>query len=818
MMRRFCSLVRRRQLPLLAALCLQTFCLPLLLVAPVYAQHRLGSIVGIVTDPGGAHVAAASVTLLRDGEAVKQSTSDGQGNFAFDALPEGRYQVQASAPGFQVRTTSQEFLAAGARTSLDISLPIGPLESAVTVTAAANELLPSQIGATVTVIDAKTLETIGKPDLLEALRLVPGSSVVQTGGRGGITSDFIRGGNSNFNKVLIDGIPANDIGGGIDLSTFTLSGVEQVEVLREANSLNAGTDALAGVISVTSQRGHTRVPAVSVSIDGGNLHTNRESASIGGVVQRFDYFSEFSHLGTDNDLPNNQYRTKTYAGRFGAAVGNNTDISGTVRWIDKYYGSPNGIDLYGTPDDAYQTGRMNLIGVGSQTQITNKWQAAVHVGLSDQRSHFINPTLSGDELFGTGFGSVVTITGANGYSVTGRGALDFGPYDSQRRSARQGVYGQTTYQVTPTVSVSGGGDYEREQAFTDPDADPTTTRNNGTVWIEGRGSLADRISVTAGLGYAHIEGYASRYSPRVSVAGYLRKPTAAEFCTDTRLTLNAGKGIKATSATTVDSSLYNLLIKTPTGTALASSAGIGPIGPERGRNFDVGFEQGFWQGRARARVAYFNNEFFDLVEFVSKNLLPQFGIPADVAAATANGAYVNSQSFKAHGLEMSADARFGRVRVSGSYTHLDATVTKSLSSSVTPQVNPAFPNIPIGGYTALVGQRPFRRPANTGSLLASYTQGRAIVALTGYFAGKSDDSTFLVGSDLKFGNSLLLPNHNLNFGYQKFDLSGSYQLHPRLKWYATIENLLDQEYQPAFGFPGLPINVRTGLTVTLGGR
>jgi iron complex outermembrane receptor protein/vitamin B12 transporter len=137
---------------------------------------------------------------------------------------------------------------------------------------------------------------------------------------------------------------------------------------------------------------------------------------------------------------------------------------------------------------------------------------------------------------------------------------------------------------------------------------------------------------------------------------------------------------------------------------------------------------------------------------------------------------------------------------------------------VTPQFNPSFPTIPIGGFTALVGQRPFRRPAGTGSLLIAYTQGPAAVALTGYFAGKSDDSTFIVGSDINFGNSLLLPNDNLNAGYQKVDLSGSYRLHPRVKWFATMENLFDQHYEPAFGFPGLPINVRTGLTVSLGGR
>ena len=56
----------------------------------------------------------------------------------------------------------------------------------------------------------------------------------------------------------------------------------------------------------------------------------------------------------------------------------------------------------------------------------------------------------------------------------------------------------------------------------------------------------------------------------------------------------------------------------------------------------------------------------------------------------------------------------------------------------------------------------------------TYAQGPAIVTLSGYFAGKSNDSTFLGGSDINFGNSLLLPNEDLNFSYQKMDLSGSY--------------------------------------------
>ena len=154
-----------------------------------------------------------------------------------------------------------------------------------------------------------------------------------------------------------------------------------------------------------------------------------------------------------------------------------------------------------------------------------------------------------------------------------------------------------------------------------------------------------------------------------------------------------------------------------------------------------------------------------------------------------------------------------------SYTHLDADVTESLSSgALTPSFNPAFPGIPIGNFSPLIGQRPFRRPANTGNLLVSYSQGPATVALSGYFAGKANDSTFLGGSDINFGNSLLLPNEDLNAGYQKIDLSGSYLFHRSLKGYATVENLLDQHYEPAFGFPALPLNVRAGVTITLGGR
>jgi iron complex outermembrane receptor protein/vitamin B12 transporter len=165
-------------------------------------------------------------------------------------------------------------------------------------------------------------------------------------------------------------------------------------------------------------------------------------------------------------------------------------------------------------------------------------------------------------------------------------------------------------------------------------------------------------------------------------------------------------------------------------------------------------------------------------------------------------------------VELSADAAVGAgFRVSASYTYLDAEVTEAFGRSAA--FNPAFPDIPIGVYSPLVGERPFRRPANSGTLFVGYTTGPIDVALSGYFVGKRDDSTFL--SDGFFGNSMLLPNQDLDPAYQKIDLSASYRLHPRFRVYTTIDNLLNQDYSASFGFPSLPATIRVGASVGLGG-
>jgi iron complex outermembrane receptor protein/vitamin B12 transporter len=783
------------------------------------AQSADRTIGGAVYDPLGGAVSGATVALLRDGRTIADARTDAHGAFSFSSVIEGRYQVVVTAAGFAPRAVDP-FAVVGPVT-LRVTLQLG-LQQEVVVTAAVAETPTSQIGAAVTVIDHSTLETLAKPDILEALRLVPGTNVVQTGARGGLTSLFVRGGNSNFNKVLIDGVAANDIGGAFNFADVATTGIDRVEMLRNPNSVLYGTDALTSVIDLTTRKGSSRTPEVALTVDGGNLHSSRQEGSIGGASGRIDYFGDVSHFGTDNSVPNNAYHNTTFASRFGVQLDADSNLSVTLRRMTSDYGSPNGIILFGIPDDSAQKADATYVSATYRRRVNDTWNATARFGSMEQGYHSTNPTPTGQPFdpFGSGpnyLGNVVTLTGANGYSVTGRAILDFnGVYPSlyDVSTKRQSASGSISGRLTSWLDLSMGGRYEYEDGNTIYNGSTSAaTRNNGGLFVEGRAAFA-RAFITGGLGYDHNAIFKSAVTPRISAAVYVRTPSSTSAAGATKVTFNAGTGIKAPSISQQLSSLYAVV---QAGGSDAAKSLVSPIGPERNRSVDAGIEQNLLRNHVVVRAAFFDNQLSDLIEYVSAGVLPQLGIPASAAAATGFGAYTNSSSYWARGLETSGEVAAGPyLKVSGSYTFMKAVITQSFASSaLSPAINPSFPGIPIGAFGPLVGSAPFRRPRNVGSLLATVTRGPGQVGVATFFAGKADDSTFMY--DSYFGNTMLLPNHNLNAGYAKVDVSGAYRIHPRLRWYVTLENALDQSYAAVFGFPALPRTVRTGLTVTLGG-
>lgn len=786
---------------------------------------RAAELRGTVSDPLGAVVPHAEVTLLRDNTAVAQTTTNDLGEFVFSALNAGRYRVRATASGFTEQESPDVYVGGEKAPHIVLPLKIGTVTQQVVVSATGNPAPDSQVGASVAVIPDEILTE--KLDVHQALPAVPGIQVLQTGRRGGTTDLFVRGGNADANKVLLDGIPVNDIGGRVEFGNLASTGIDQVEVLRGPNSVLYGADALASVVNLNTRQGNTRLPELAYSIDGGNFGTKRQEISLGGAHGPLDYFSDFSRFDTRNGEPNSAFHNGTYVGNFGWSPNSSTQVRFTLRRTATKLGLPNALDLYGIADDSFQKEQDTYYGVTAQNQTTERWHNLVRYGATRLRFQFDNPSPTGEPFdpFGSGanfLGDQVTLRGANGFATSGRAILDFaGVYPSlfDSQSNRNFIYTQSDYTLNRHLAGLFAFRYEKESGFTRFAGEKTPTdRNNFSYTAQLKGNLRDRLYATAGVGIQDNAIFGVEATPRVSLAYYLARLKSNGFLNGTKLRFNFGRGIKEPAIFDESTSLFALLSQLPNGSQLASEFHVKPIGAERSRSFDFGADEIAWNGRAKLGLTLFHNEFKDQIEFVDANILPQLGVPVAVAAATPFGASVNSGAYRAMGAEAELELNLGHgVIARGSYTYLDAMVQRSFSSSaLSPAFNPNFPSIPIGTSTPLVGSRPFRRAPHSGDFLIGYVRSKLTLSVSGSLVGRRDDSTHL--TDEFFGNTLLLPNRNLDAAYQKIDLNGSLRINSAVELYTSLENILNEHYDAAFGFPSLPFTIRTGMKFTLGGE
>ena len=245
---------------LLFALCLST---------RVFALNNASSIAGTVVDPTGAVVRGATVDIIAHHEKLSTVSTDRQGHYSVSVPAVGSYDLRVSAPGFKTAVADILAMRDSEESIRNFTLRLDALSEEVTVTATATPTLESHLGAAVSVLGPNQLA--GTDEVQEPLRWIPGVQMTQTGQIGGTTALYIRGGNSDANKVLIDGIPINDLGGAVEFADLSSSAIARVEVLRGPNSSVYGADAMAGVVSLTTRSGSTPLPEVTYIGDGGNF-------------------------------------------------------------------------------------------------------------------------------------------------------------------------------------------------------------------------------------------------------------------------------------------------------------------------------------------------------------------------------------------------------------------------------------------------------------------------------------------------------------------------------------------------------------------
>ncbi|HXO84397.1 MAG TPA: TonB-dependent receptor plug domain-containing protein, partial [Gemmatimonadales bacterium] len=222
----------------------------------------------------------------------------------------------------------------------------------VVVTATRAAVPSVLVPAATTVLRGADLESHGVRTVAQALQLVPGVHIVETGSYGGQTSLFMRGGENDYVKVLVDGVPVNQPGGGLDLAHLTTDNVDRIEVVRGPASVLYGSDAVTGVVQIFTRAG-TGPTRFGADVRAGTYGSTQFGFDLEGGTPTLGYSMRASRFGSDGLYPvNNEYRNGVLSGRLRLRPDERTEASLSYRYGDDLYHFPtNG---QGQPADSNQ--------------------------------------------------------------------------------------------------------------------------------------------------------------------------------------------------------------------------------------------------------------------------------------------------------------------------------------------------------------------------------------------------------------------------------------------------------------------------------
>jgi vitamin B12 transporter len=551
----------------------------------------------------------------------------------------------------------------------------------VVITATKTPTPVGQTGSSVTVLDEATIRRREQTDVLQILRDVPGVSLIQTGSRGTQTSLFTRGGNSDMNLILFDGMKANLGGGGFDFADTTTVGLRRVEMVRGPQSALYGADAMTSVIQFFTPRGEGPFSAWLFA-GGGNYATHEERVGFSWGNKLAGVFFEFGDLGTEGNLKvNSDFRSQTYAGRVDLSPTPDLDFYVTARYVDSFLGvaTENAGDRFDTLDPHQSSENERFIGTFNTRFRQTDWlEHRLKVGWSSLNNNFLDPN------DGTPFDAFSPPEGTRTMSKEQRMLADYNAALSVPKF----------WDLTPVFVV--GGSFEREwfQQRSHPVGTPgrvSESRDTVSAYTQLQLAWREYVFVTAGGRYDDADAFGEEWTPRVSVA--LVAPV-----TSTRLRGAWGTGIKAPSF-------------------FAQFGGFGiPGNPnikaEKSESWEIGVDQPLFGKVFEVGATYFENHFRDLITFVSFT----------------EGS-TNIQAAKTSGVEFVATLRpLAGWTATGNYTFLTTEVTDDGG---------------IGGQNTFPqGKSLLRRPTHSGSVSVAYQRDRFDISTTLFVKGSSEDRNF----------------------------------------------------------------------------
>jgi vitamin B12 transporter len=629
---------------------------------------------GIVSDPSGRPVEGANVAC-----GPETNTTDSHGTFDLPRACE----ATVTKPGFaEKRVTLAE-----SRDNL-VKLELAAASDRVVVTATRAPLAVEDSGVATDIFTAKDFEPARGEFVQNLLRDVPGLNVVQTGRNGGLTSVFVRGGESDSALVLLDGIPVTEPGGGLDFAHLTSPGLDRTEVIRGPESVLFGAEASSAVIQMFTERGDPEAtrPHGTLAYERGSFSTDHWTGGLnGGFANRLDYAFTSDQFRTTGEFPNDAFRITSGTANVGFRFSEATQLRAVYRTFDSYTGAPGQVAYGLTNFDANERARDAAVSLRLDDRRGKRFSQRVLFGYHRYRDTFydVNSEFYDVSAFVKTDGIKTYFAGLAPAGAPGSVPGDGFVFASSGFTFTDRV--STGYQGTLSQGKGAlvfGYDYERQAGVI---SGTDVARDNNGVYVHEQYALTSRIFVTGGARLEHSSTFGNKFTPRGAVTFRL--------LWETNFRLSLARGIKE-PALIENFARESFFVGNPA------------LKPEKTDTFEAGLFRDWFGKRVRTEVSYFRDRFTDRIEFdFSQN-------PAT---------WENIDRSWARGVELSGSAKVWR------FVNVRANYTKLYTRNVTNLTDPEL----------------VRRPRNSGSVALELTPRRWSFMGGARFVGERQEDDFV---------------------------------------------------------------------------
>jgi len=465
----------------------------------------------------------------------------------------------------------------------------------VVVTATRIPTPAADLPIAVTVISGVQLRNEGIRTVADALRSIPGAGVVTTSAYGSETSLFVRGGGSDYVKVLIDGVPQNAPGGAYDFANLTTDNVERIEVVRGPASVVYGSDAMTGVVQIFTRDGRG-APHGSIGLVGGTYGSDAFDATLGGGSERAGYSLGVSRFSSNGMYPfNNAFRNQVVSGRLRLRPGQRSDVALSLRYGDA---------LFHFPTDAI-----------GDTVSNNQHQLDRGPSVGLDLAHAFSARLEGRITADWHRDNYQYAIDKNGPADT----TTF-PFSSSDWVTRTGLDARLNVRPPAGAVVTLGGAFERE-AMTGTTLDTTRARNDGAAYLQVVTASERPLNLTLG-GRLEDNQRFGRYAT-------YRAGVSVRIGAGARAVASVGTGFK-------EPGFYQNF-------ATGFVRGNPDLKPEHSRSWEAGLEYAVPGRTVTARATYFHQRFRDLIQYSAVPIGPDSVNYANIAGAFARGVELGVQ-------------------------------------------------------------------------------------------------------------------------------------------------------------------------------